>query len=111
MNANAVGAYNYSNNSDTIANYNSGQANPPPGPYRPALEDFSSTGGNITIYFAPTAPGSPIPAFGRNRSSPRAMALIRHFFPSGTGHDSDNDNFPNFFEQAPRPRPPPELEP
>ena len=50
-NANAVGAYVYSNTPDTTPSYNPAHVNPPPGPYRPMLEDFSSTGGNLSFYF------------------------------------------------------------
>ena len=50
-NANAVAAYVYSNTPDTVANYNPAKSNPPPGPYEPAFEAFSSKGGSLPFYF------------------------------------------------------------
>ena len=75
----------------------SGPGNPPPGPYRPMLEDFSSTGGNLTIYFDPSGNRLPNPVVRQKPEFSAADGVDTSFFPSGTGNDYDNDNFPNFF--------------
>jgi hypothetical protein len=95
-NANAVGAYVYNTGPNTTVSYNSGGVNPPPGPYRPALEDFTSTGGSMAFYF--DADGNRIPPVIRQKPEISATdGVDTSFFPSGSGNDSDNDNFPNFF--------------
>jgi hypothetical protein len=96
-NANGIGAYAYNNGPNTIANYNSGMANPPPGPYRPQLEDFSSNGGNITIYFDNNGNRLATPSVRQKPELSACDGVDTSFFPSGSGNDYDNDNFPNFF--------------
>jgi len=96
-NANAVGAYVYNAGPDTIASYNSGEANPPPGPYRPALEDFSSTGGSLTFYFDSNGNRLANPIIRQKPEFSAADGVDTSFFPTGSGNDYDNDNFPNFF--------------
>ena len=95
-NANAVGAYVYNTGPNTTVSYNSGGVNPPPGPYRPGLEDFTSTGGSMAFYF--DADGNRIPPVIRQKPEISAAdGVDTSFFPSGSGNDYDNDNFPNFF--------------
>ena len=92
-NANAVGAYKYNTGPDFTPNYNPGMLNPPPGPYRPALEDFSSTGGSIPFYF--DANGNRL-VNANIRQKPEFCAadgVDTTFF----GSDFDHDGFPNFF--------------
>jgi hypothetical protein len=96
-NANAVGAYVYNVGPDTIASYNSGETNPPPGPYRPALEDFSSTGGSLAFYFDASGNRLANPVIRQKPEFSAADGVDTSFFPSGSGNDYDNDNFPNFF--------------
>ena len=96
-NANGIGAYDYNNGPDTIANYNSGMANPPPGPYRPQLEDFSSNGGNINIYFDKNGNRLVTPSVRQKPELSACDGVDTSFFPAGSGNDSDNDGFPNFF--------------
>lgn len=95
-NANAVGAYVYSNNPDTIPNYNSGGVSPPPGPYHPMLEDFSSTGGNLSFYFDAAGNRLANPDIRQKPEFCAADGVDTSFFPSGSGNDYDNDTFPNF---------------
>jgi hypothetical protein len=91
--ANAVGAYVYSNNPDTVPNYNPNAVNPPPGPYHPALEDFSSTGGNLSFYFDAAGNRLANPDIRQKPEFCAADGVDTSFF----GSDSDNDGFPNFF--------------
>lgn len=92
-NANAVGAYVYNNGPDTIPSYNPGMLNPPPGPYRPALEDFSSNGGNLATYFDANGNRLANPVIRQKPEFCAADGVDTSFF----GSDSDNNNFPNFF--------------
>ena len=96
-NANGIGAYAYNNGPNTIANYNSGMANPPPGPYRPGLEDFSSTGGSLSFYFDSSGTRLLNPVIRQKPEISAADGVDTSFFPAGAGNDYDNDNFPNFF--------------
>ena len=96
-NANAVGAYVYSTNPDTTVSYNSGAANPPPGPYPPGLEDFSSTGGSLAFYFDSDGNRLASPVIRQKPEFSAADGVDTSFFPPGAGNDYDNDNFPNFF--------------
>jgi hypothetical protein len=92
-NANAVGAYEYNTGPDMTPNYNPGMLNPPPGPYRPALEDFSSTGGSIPLYFDANGNRLVNPDIRQKPEFCAADGVDTSFF----GSDFDNDNFPNFF--------------
>ncbi len=95
-NANAVGAYAYSNTPNTTPSYNPGHVNPPPGPYRPILEGFSSTGGNMAFYFDANGNRLVTPNI---RAKPEFSAcdnVDTSFFPPSVSSDYDNDNFPNF---------------
>lgn len=97
-NANGIGAYAYNNGPNTIANYNSGMANPPPGPYRPQLEDFSSNGGNITIYFDNNGNRLATPSVRQKPELSACDGVDTSFFPPPvSSNDYDNDGFPNFF--------------
>ena len=93
VNANALGAYEYNTGPDTTANYNPGMLNPPPGPYRPALEDFSSTGGSIPHYFDATGNRLVNPSIRQKPEFSACDGVDTSFF----GSDFDNNNFPNFF--------------
>jgi hypothetical protein len=92
VNANAVGAYVYNDGPDTIPSYNSGHVNPPPGPYRPARESFSSTGGNLSFYFDPNGIRLVTPNIRPKPEFSACDGVNTSFF----GDDNDNDNFPNF---------------
>lgn len=97
VNANAVSAYIYSNTPDTVANYNPGKLNPPPGPYEPVPESFNAKGGALPFYF--NAQGQRL-ASPEIRSKPEFAAadgVDTSFFPADPGSDYDNDGFPNFF--------------
>jgi hypothetical protein len=96
-NANAVGAYVYNTGPNTTVSYNSGEANPPPGPYRPGLEDFTSTGGSLAFYFNSGGTRLTNPVIRQKPEISAADGVDTSFFPSGSGNDYDNDNFPNFF--------------
>jgi hypothetical protein len=96
-NANAIGAYVYSNTPDTTPSYNPGNLNPPPGPYRPVLEDFSSNGGSIAIYFDANGDRLTNPNIRQKPEFSACDGVDTTFFPPGSGQEYDNDNFPNFF--------------
>ena len=49
--ANAVGAYVYNTTPEREPNYNPAESNPPPGPYKPGIESFTSNGGSLAFYF------------------------------------------------------------
>src|SRR5205814_5548938 len=86
-NANGVGAYTYNNGPDTIASYNSGMLNPPPGPYRPQFEDFSSNGGNLAFYFDANNNRLASPSIRQKPEFSACDGVDTSFF----GSDSDND--------------------
>jgi hypothetical protein len=92
-NANAVGAYEYNTGPDFTPNYNPGMLNPPPGPYRPALEGFSSTGGSIPFYFDGNGNRLVNADIRQKPEFCAADGVDTTFF----GSDFDNDKFPNFF--------------
>ncbi|MEY2565354.1 MAG: hypothetical protein QOH88_3547 [Verrucomicrobiota bacterium] len=95
--ANAVGAYVYNTAPDTVAGYNPGKSNPPPGPYEPALESFSAKGGNVPIYFNAQGQRLTSPEIRLKPEFAAADGVDTSFFPSDAGADYDNDGFPNFF--------------
>ena len=91
--ANAVGAYVYNTSPRRDPNYNAGGSNPPPGPYIPGLEEFTSNGGLLPFYF--DAEGRRLPAV-ELRAKPEFAAadgVDTTFF----GSDYDRNGFPNFF--------------
>lgn len=96
-NANAVSAYVYSTLPSTVANYNPNKTNPPPGPYEPAFESFSSQGGNVPIYFNAQGQRLTTPELRQKPEFAAADGVDTSFFPPGTGSDYDNNGFPNFF--------------
>jgi hypothetical protein len=96
-NANSVAAYVYNNMPDRIPNYNPGQTNPPPGPYEPALEGFSSKGGNLPFYFNAQGQRLASPEIRLKPELAAADGVDTSFFPPGAGADYDNDGYPNFF--------------
>jgi len=95
--ANAVGAYVYSTAPDTVANYNPGKTNPPPGPYEPAPENFSAKGGNVPIYFNAQGQRLASPEIRLKPEFSAADGVDTSFFPTDAGSDYDNDGYPNFF--------------
>ena len=97
MNANAVAAYVYSNTPDTVANYNPGKLNPPPGPYEPALESFDAKGGSLPFYFDAQGQRLASPEIRLKPEFAAADGVDTSFFPADAGADYDNDGFPNFF--------------
>ncbi|HMG04987.1 MAG TPA: S8 family serine peptidase, partial [Chthoniobacterales bacterium] len=96
-NANSVAAYIYNNMPDRIPNYNPRMTNPPPGPYEPALEGFSSKGGNLPFYFSAQGQRLASPEIRLKPEFAAADGVDTSFFPSGAGADYDNDGYPNFF--------------
>src|SRR5207253_917250 len=94
--ANGVGAYFYNLLSKTNPSYNSSGANPPPGPYRPALEDFTSNGGALAFYFDASGNRLTTPEIRLQPKFSAVDGVDTSFFPPG-GTDDDNDGFPNFF--------------
>ncbi len=95
--ANAVEAYVYSNTPNTIANYNSGKLNPPPGPYEPASESFNAKGGALPFYFNAQGQRLSSPEIRMKPEFAAADGVDTSFFPPDAGADYDNDGFPNFF--------------
>lgn len=91
--ANAVGAYVYNTVPGTDPNYNSEHSNPPPGSYKPGLEEFSSNGGALAFYFDAQGKRLATPAI---RFKPE-VAAADGVDTSFSGFDYDHDNFPNFF--------------
>jgi hypothetical protein len=96
-NANAVAAYVYSNTPNTVANYNPEKSNPPPGPYEPAFEGFSSTGGSLPFYFNAQGQRLASPEIRLKPEFAAADGVDTSFFPTDAGADYDNDGYPNFF--------------
>jgi hypothetical protein len=96
-NANAVAAYVYSNTPDTVTNYNPAKSNPPPGPYEPAFEAFSSKGGNLPFYFDAQGQRLASPEIRMKPEFAAADGVDTSFFPTDAGADYDNDGYPNFF--------------
>ncbi|HXM32877.1 MAG TPA: S8 family serine peptidase [Chthoniobacterales bacterium] len=95
--ANAVAAYVYSNTPNTIANYNSGTLNPPPGPYEPAHESFNAKGGSLPFYFDAQGQRLASPEIRLKPEFAAADGVDTSFFPKDAGSDYDKDGFPNFF--------------
>ena len=95
--ANCVAAYIYNNTPNLEASYNPNATNPPPGPYEPALESFSSTGGSLPFYFNPQGQRLANPELRLKPDFAAADGVDTSFFPPGSGNDTDNDGFPNFF--------------
>ena len=96
-NANAIAAYVYNNTPSTVADYNPGKANPPPGPYEPAIEDFSSLGGSLPFYFNAQDQRLASPEIRLKPDFAAADGVDTTFFPAGEDSDYDNNGFPNFF--------------
>lgn len=95
--ANAIAAYVYSSLPDTTPNYNPSKSNPPPGPYEPALESFSSRGGNLPFYFNAQGQRLASPEIRLKPEFAAADGVDTSFFPADAGADYDNDGYPNFF--------------
>jgi hypothetical protein len=96
-NANAVAAYVYSNTPNTIADYNPNKSNPPPGPYEPLVESFTSHGGNLPFYFNSQGQRLASPELRSKPEFAAADGVDTSFFPPDSGADYDNNGFPNFF--------------
>lgn len=102
--SNAVAAYDYNIlNRPNYAvagfnpNYNPARSNPPPGPYRPALEPFSSNGGALAFYFDAKGNRLATPDVRLKPNFAACDGADTSFFPPFSGSDSDYDGFPNFF--------------
>jgi Subtilase family len=95
-NANAVAAYVYDNTPNVVNGYNPNKTNPPPGPYRPAIESFDVIGGG-PIYFNSQGQRLSSPEFRVKPEFAAADGVDTSFFPPDPGSDYDNDGFPNFF--------------
>jgi hypothetical protein len=95
--ANSVAAYVYSSTPGSVPNYNSNHSNPPPGPYEPALESFSSQGGNLPFYFNAQGQRLASPEIRLKPEFAAADGVDTSFFPTDAGSDTDNDGYPNFF--------------
>ncbi len=91
--ANAVAAYVYNSAPERDPTYNAGEQNPPPGPYRPAVEDFTSNGGMLAFYFNAEGQRLTTPEIRFKPDMAAADAVDTTFF----GFDYDNNTFPNFF--------------
>lgn len=96
QNSNAIAAYEYNVLPAAVANYNSSGTNPPPGPYRPALESFTSNGGALAFYFDADGKRLAQPEIRLKPNFAAADGVDTSFFP-GPGSDFDNNGFPNFF--------------
>ena len=96
-NANAVAAYVYNNTPNVVNNYNPGKSNPPPGPYEPALEGFTSRGGSLPFYFNAQGQRLATPEMRFKPEFAAADGVDTSFFPTDAGADFDNDGYPNFF--------------
>jgi hypothetical protein len=96
-NANAVAAYVYDNTPNLVSGYNPNKTNPPPGPYEPALESFTARGGSLPFYFNAQGQRLTTPEIRLKPEFAAADGVDTSFFPPGSGNDSDNDGFPNFF--------------
>ncbi|MBV9009010.1 MAG: S8 family serine peptidase [Verrucomicrobia bacterium] len=94
--ASAVAAYNYNFTRDALLSYNAGHANPPPGPYRPALESFTSNGGALAFYFDANGNRLATPDVRFKPNVAACDGVDTSFFPE-YGSDPDNDGYPNFF--------------
>lgn len=94
--SNAVAAYQYNVLPEALANYNSAQSNPPPGPYRPVLESFTSNGGLLSFYLDNDGKRLVRPIVRAKPDIAAADGVDTSFFPEPES-DFDNDNFPNFF--------------
>jgi hypothetical protein len=95
--ANGVGGYVYNLLAQINPSYNSAGLNPPPGPYRPALERFTSNGGALAFYFDASGTRLATPDIRLEPKFSAADGVDTSFFPPDTGNDADNDGFPNFF--------------
>jgi len=91
--ANAVGAYVYNVTPQRGPNYNFHGANPPPGPYKPEIEEFTSNGGALAFYFDAQGKRLAAPQVRLKPNFSAADGVDTTFF----GGDYDNNNFPNFF--------------
>ena len=96
-NANAVAAYVYNNVPYEVSDYNSGKANPPPGPYEPAIEGFNSRGGSIPFYFNAQGQRLASPETRQKPDFAAADGVDTSFFPADPESDFDNNGYPNFF--------------
>lgn len=91
--ANAVGAYVYNTTPRRDPNYNPAHSNPPPGPYKPGREDFTSNGGALPFYFDADGRRLAAPEIRVKPEFSAAEGVDTTFF----GSDYDHDNFLNFF--------------
>ncbi len=91
--ANAVGAYVYNQLPQRDPAYNAEGTHPPPPPYKPALEDFTSNGGELAFYFDSRGRRLAEPQYRRKPDMAAADGVNTTFF----GSDYDNDGFSNFF--------------
>ena len=96
-NANAISAYVYNTVPQTNPSYNPAERNPPPQPYKPGIEDFTSNGGRLAFYFDAQGKRLTTPQVRLKPNFAAADGVDTSFFPPGTGQDYDNDRFPNFF--------------
>jgi hypothetical protein len=90
--ANAVSAYLYNSVPERDPKYNPDQTNPPPGPYEPELESFTSNGGALAFYFDAQGNRLATPQIRNKPDIAAAEGVDTTFF----GTDLDNDTFPNF---------------
>ncbi|MGI8820458.1 MAG: S8 family serine peptidase [Chthoniobacterales bacterium] len=95
--ANCVAAYVYDNTPQSVADYNPGAINPPPGPYVPVRESFNAGGGNLPYYFDAQGQRLTTPELRVKPDFAAADGVDTSFFPSGASADYDNNGYPNFF--------------